>query len=407
MMKHTYLLAPFLLLDAIVSLAVWDPRFSYDVPCVPDIDMVSVETIVKKYKDQIGYQEFTPRHELYFNPIPFAPQEFHQYQPNHVTLAPTWVLTIPRGRVCSKTGYVFIDEKYLLRNLLCHAGWFVHQLNLLNWEKQNFKNPRKVSGRVAVITRLGAENYSHFMVDVLGRLAILEMMGVDYDWLYVPYNKPHIHQILTAWGIDPLKIIQPEGEFNYIEADELIVPSYTANLQSTPHVTYNHLVDLCAQYWPTWLTDYYRYKFLPLVQKTPIDQERFSKRVFISRKDSHWRVLINEDEVFALFEAHGFKRYVLSELTFLEQVALFNNAEIVVGAHGTAMCNMVFCSSDVKIVEIFQQRVDSCFAFLAQSLGLNYTPVKTAEFILHDRGGGAATIAPLDIIENIIKSLNL
>lgn len=407
MMKHGYVLGSVLLFCSIVNQAVWDPRFVYDVPCVPDIDMVSVETIVKKYKNEIEYQQFTPAQELCFTPIPFAPEEFHQYQPNHVTLAPTWVLTIPRGRACSRTGYVFIDEKYLLRSLLCHAGWFVHQLNLLNWEKSMFHNPRKISGRVAVITRLGAENYSHFMVDVLGRLAILEMMGVDYDWLYVPYNKPHIKQILDAWGIDPLKIIQPEGEFNYIEADELIVPSYTANLQSTPHVTYNHLVDLCAQYWPKWLTDYYKYKFLPLVKKNPMNPERLSKRVFISRKDSGWRVLLNEDDVFALFEAHGFKKYVLSDLTFLEQVELFNNAEIIVGAHGTAMCNITFCSPGTKVVELFQQRVDSCFAFLAESLELDYMPVKTADFILHDRGGGAATVAPLHIIEDVIKSLNL
>ncbi|MCX5924262.1 MAG: hypothetical protein NTZ68_02475, partial [Candidatus Dependentiae bacterium] len=123
-------------------------------------------------------------------------------------------------------------KSYLLREFNEQCQWLRYAFNLINhWSDQGyFSNPRKVSGRVAVITRRGSENYAHYLVDLLGRLAILELMGVDYDYLYIPYekpydNKPYIKEILTVWGIDPLKIIQPCGEFNCIEADELIVPS--------------------------------------------------------------------------------------------------------------------------------------------------------------------------------------
>jgi len=393
--------------QSIVSFTLSDPRYSYDVPLVHDIDVVSLETVLDLNKSHIRYQEFMPAQEVCFEPLPFAAKEIQLYQPFHVTLDKTWVLTIPHGRACSRAGYVLIDNKYILRELLCHCGWLVHQLYTLNEDKASFANVRKVSGRVAVITRLGSENYSHFLVDILGRIAILDMMGVEYDWLYIPYNKPHIKQILEAWGIDPLKIIEPSGDFHSIEADELIVPSQTAHLKPTPGITYTNLVDLCAQYWPTWLINHYRSKFLPLVDQPSKNPDRFSKRVFISRKDSYWRILMNEDEVFQQFEPYGFKRYLLSELSFLEQVELFNNAEIIVGAHGAGICNILFCSSDTTVVEIFQERSDPCFTFLAQSLKLNYIPVKTVDFRINDRASCRPTVASLDIIQNIIKTLKL
>ena len=51
-------------------------------------------------------------------------------------------------------------------------------------------------------------------------------------------------------------------------------------------------------------------------------------------------------------EGKGFKSYKTGELPFLNQVYLFNNAKQIVGAHGAAFANLVFCKKDTKIVEI-------------------------------------------------------
>ncbi|MFA5999173.1 MAG: glycosyltransferase family 61 protein [Candidatus Babeliales bacterium] len=387
---------------------------AHDVPILRDnLAMISVETLLRKYGNSIGYAKFKDAETFHYEKFPLS--IFPENQPYKGTFAETFVLTIPNGRVSTYAGYIIIDEKYMLREFNEQCQWLMYAFNIINhWsDAGNFSNPRKVSGRVAVIARRGSENYAHYLVDLLGRLAILELMGIDYDYLYIPYekpydNKPYIKEILTVWGIDPLKIIQPCGEFNYIEADELIVPSSSWKLAPTPGETFHDLTILCGVYWPTWLLEFYRNKFLPMVSHKP-NEHKFSKKVFISRKDGSpflGRRMINEDEVFELFEAEGFERYVLSSMSFLEQVELFHNADIVVGANGCGLINIMFCKPHTKVIEIFQERADSTFYYTGQLVGADYTCVKTKEFPLHDRGGGASTIIPLDIIQEVIKNLN-
>lgn len=384
-----------------------------DVPSIYPFEVVSLETVMKKYGDEIRYQSFREVQEVYYDPLPFIPDEFKSFQPHHVTFDKTWVLTVPHGRVCSEWGYVVIDEKYILRELMWPCLRFFHALNLFNCNTNAFKQVRKVSGRVAVISCPGSTNYAHFLMEILGRLAILEIMGIDYDWIYMTYDgnsyhAPYKEQILEAWGINKAKIIEPFGEFTCIEADELIVPSRAFYLVPTPgHTQYSHYTPLCGVYSPEWLVQYYRDKFLPLIGKTSKTYATKGKRIFISRADSRLRIMVNEDEVFKLFEACGFKKYLLTNLTFLEQIELFHDAEIVVGANGAGLYNMLFCPADGKIIEIFQERVDSSFTFLAQTLGLEYTPIQTVPFPLHDPEGGMPSIVPLDIIEEFIKKLGL
>ncbi|HSW76610.1 MAG TPA: glycosyltransferase family 61 protein, partial [Candidatus Saccharimonadales bacterium] len=345
---------------------------------------------------------------FHFEPLPFG--KYPQYQPNKGTFAETFVLNIPNGRVSTSAGYVVIDEKYMLREFYEQCQWLMYALNLINhWSATgNFSNVRKVSGRVAVISRRGYDSYVHGLVDVLGRLAIIELMGIDYDYLYIPYESSHIKDIIKTWGIDPLKMIQPGGQFNYIQADELIVPSFTSRLAPTPGETFHSLTICCGVYWPTWLVEFYRKKFLPLVAHKP-NKNIFSKKVFISRKDrcpSVGRGLINEDEVFKLLQKQGFERYVLSQLSFLQQVELFNNADVIVGTHGAGFTNILFCKPGAKVFEIFQARSDTSFFYLAQLLDIQYKAVQTMEFPDRDPGGGACTAIPLEIIHDILNNLN-
>ncbi|HSW76613.1 MAG TPA: glycosyltransferase family 61 protein [Candidatus Saccharimonadales bacterium] len=379
---------------------------AYDVPILRDeLQMISIESLLKKYGNSISYATFKGPTRFNYKPLPFS--KWPENQPYTGTFAETFVLTIPDGRVCSYPGYVIIDEKYMLREFFEQCQWLMFALNLINEFSPSFTKVRKVSGRVAVITRRGTEFYSHFLGDVLGRLAILESMGIDYDYIYLPYDKPFIKDILKAWGIDPLKIIQPEGDFSCIQADELIVPSYSARLAPTPGETFQGLTILCGTYWPAWLIKYHRNKFLPLVAHRP-NKHKFSTKIFISRKDGSSRVgrqILNEDQVFALLKAHGFERYELSKLSFLEQVELFHNAEVVIGAHGTGLTNILFCKPNTKVIEIFQARCDTSFYYLGQGVGVDYTCIQTMEFSEHDKGGGASTEIPLHIIQDIIDNL--
>jgi Glycosyltransferase 61 len=76
------------------------------------------------------------------------------------------------------------------------------------------------------------------------------------------------------------------------------------------------------------------------------------KRLFISRRDSAVRRLVNESDVIERLKEHGFEVCVLSGMSFDDQINLFANAEMVVSMHGAGLSNVAFMRKDTAVLEI-------------------------------------------------------
>lgn len=302
---------------------------------------------------------------IYFECPPFsiAPKF-----PNKGYFEELFILSIPNGRVQGESGHVFFNEK--LPDEMARGDRFEC---LQGIPKIDSDKIQKISGRVAVIAQHGSNknmaNYYHWICEVLGRLALLEMAGVEYDWLYVGMSKKFMKETLGLWSIDFSKIIEPADEHFSIQADELILPSLVINT-SCGHAhagNFQHPVIL----------EYVKNKLLVGAKKENINL-KFSKRVFISRKDAYnARRILNEDQIFDLFKAKGFERYEMSKLSVSEQILLCSQAEMVASEQGSGLTNILFCNPNTIIIEIFQALVDNCFWWLGQALSLNYIPIKT------------------------------
>ena len=91
--------------------------------------------------------------------------------------------------------------------------------------------------------------------------------------------------------------------------------------------------------------------------------------------------MVNEREVDQLLNEQGFTTVFLEEMSFLEQVELFANAQIVVAPHGSGLTNLVFCSPSTKVVELFSPnytRTD--YMIVGQQLQLDYYYVVGTNF---------------------------
>ena len=426
-MKKIILTLSFCLAGLSLQAQTFNITSIYDIlPQHPEIEYIKVHDV-------------TP-----FEYEPFPLSRFPELQPNNGLFAETFILKIPNGQVCSRDAWIKIEDNIVAE---CIPPYFSFNWQMNFFKETPFKNLQKVNGRVAVITMFLETMYSHWLYNVLGRLAMLEMQGIEYDWLYVTDFKPFMKETLALWGVDPAKIIQPFNEGHYIQADELIVPSHIGkrtpqegqhylhwvpldrlcpqwglNLRDTR--IYGNLIDstkdicpsdipvdhlflnwtpLRGNYFCRWVIDYIASKFLPHVQNKHFD---LSDKIFISRKKARFRKMTNEDEVFALFEPLGFVRYNLEDFSILEQVALFHQAKAIVAAHGTGFVNLMFTQPGTTVVEIFQERSDCCFYDLALMQKLNYYCIKTIDFNYID--GGYDTNVPLSIIQDFIdKTPNL
>ena len=96
-------------------------------------------------------------------------------------------------------------------------------------------------------------------------------------------------------------------------------------------------------------------------------------RLFVPRAE-YSRAPDGENELAKeLATKHGFRIFDAGEISWLEQIIIFSQADVVVGVHGGALANLAFCSQGTRVLEIMPlTRIVTCFASLSQTLGLKY-----------------------------------
>jgi len=70
-----------------------------------------------------------------------------------------------------------------------------------------------------------------------------------------------------------------------------------------------------------------------------VDYSR-KKRIYISRQNSS-RKILNEDELIHMLRAHDFQIVQCEDLTVVEQICLFSQAEIIIAPHGAGLTNLL------------------------------------------------------------------
>lgn len=371
---------------------------SYKIILTSLILIITHTTYPNYWFDIVPLQNFLHQHpeveyipccdETYFEYTPFPLSINMSNHPNIGNFDKTYILKIPNAQIQSHYGFVtyqnkFIEE-YIWKKMYCH----LHLIHPIPYDKII-----SVPGKIAVISQLAYFNYWHWISEVLCRLALLEMQNIEYDYLYVNLDSKFMKETLNLWGISEHKIINPSNNDFCITADEVFVPSLVSN------INFGFAAFSC--YAQPQLLKYVKEKLLTAALKS-VPTTSFSKKIFISRKDSSIRNIINEDEFFEKLMPYGFQRYELSKLSVADQILLFNQAEIIVSAQGTGLANSIFCNPNVKIIELFQGLNDATFWYLSQDFKFNYIAAQTTNFQEdYVAAWQTPTIMPLEVIEMI------
>lgn len=217
-------------------------------------------------------------------------------------------------------------------------------------------------------------NYYHTLVDNVPRLLALDRP---------PYNElPEIKLLCSS----PLtrterfflgKVAPPNARVVQFEKHRLYRPE---RVIFTPFKTQRF-----AGYIPEWYVQQFREKILP---KRPSLR---THRLFISREHSPKRRISNRDELYEALKPYGFVKVCPETLSFEDEINLFYDAEVVVGAHGSGLTNTMF-GRDLKVVELFPtQHVTPHFYFLIRSFGHEYA------FWCGDGTDNYPTESPVDV----------
>jgi capsular polysaccharide biosynthesis protein len=203
---------------------------------------------------------------------------------------------------------------------------------------------KKIKGTVvSLIQDASGKNYSHWFLDILPKLEILnKIISIDaVDYFLMPELRYKFqYETLKALNI-PLNKIIDSSLNRHLQAEKLIIIEHPWYNKGSVH-------DEMANV-PTWIVKWLRLKFLNIIKN-----QSTNLKIFIDRSDSFFKhcQIINLKEVWNFLEKKGFKKYKLSEINFNEQISIFNSANTIVGAHGAGLANIIFSERNTKIIEI-------------------------------------------------------
>ena len=243
------------------------------------------------------------------------------------------------------------------------------------------KFKKKFNGKVFSLVQgaSGNNNYFHWMFDILPRLIILEKYYNlnDINFFYCPQIKPWQLSTLSIFNIGADKLIN-SNLHRHIQADKILAVS---------HPWYSKgLILNEAKNLPRWIINEINLKFEKYGKKF-----KCNDKIFIDRRESKYNhcQIINDEEIKTYLRKKGFTVYRVGELNFFEQIYLFQNAKIIIGAHGAAFTNLIFCKEDTKVLDIIpENHPNTVDETIAKIKNLNFRFIKTKELTQKEKVNG-------------------
>lgn len=297
-----------------------------------------------------------------------------------------------------KQGRIFTDcvqnVAAIYNNILSRECSFQHHNNRIVSPIYNpvvkFGTPKIKKNYTGTILSLvqgaSGENYFHWMMDILPRIRIfLERYRIrDIKYFYLPNLAESQIDSLRFLKIDKSKIINSRHN-KHISADKIIFTSH-------PWYTKGKFHDQSANL-PRWSILWVRNFFLKYRDKFKI-----KNKIFLDRSDSIYShcQIINYENLKTFLLSLGFEILKPSKLSFARQIYAFWNAKVIIGAHGAAFTNILFCKPKTKIIEFKPyNHPGKNYQRIARVNSLRYKCIKSKKKYLNHKKG--------DIFVNIKK----
>ncbi len=252
---------------------------------------------------------------------------------------------------------------------------------------------KKIKGTIFnLLQGASGENYFHFLFDILPKIWLLKskIALAEIDFFLVNKKIDWQIKIFKMIGINEKKILSAEIN-RHIDADKIVSVTHPWYFEGYVQEQVGNL--------PNWIINDLRSKFL----KNTNSQSNL--KIFLDRSGSKFNHLkiLNNEEVINLLKKKGYQIIRPENLSFKEQIDLFSNAKTIIGAHGAALTNIVFCREKTNIIEIIPSSHPSqkCKR-LSSILNLKYFRLIT-EDTKNDEIFPYYINMNLDILENVVS----
>ena len=218
-----------------------------------------------------------------------------------------------------------------------------------------------------------SQNYYHLLVETIVKFEKINGLGIDINTPILidrsTINIPNYLELITYFNKDKRQLIpvEPREQYNvrklyYFSSPNIIPPNY----KNDNDIRCSDLLyDLSS-------LEYVRQSLLPYKST-----RSFPKKIYLSRKNASDRRQFNEEAVSELLVRYGFEIVFPENYTISEQIALFNNAEFIIGGSGAAFTNLLYCNDSCKVIVFLKKEIPfSGFSTIAGFVGcdlVNFT----------------------------------
>lgn len=96
-----------------------------------------------------------------------------------------------------------------------------------------------------------------------------------------------------------------------------------------------------------------------------------TRRVYVTRRKAAFRYIVNEAEVEALLQSHGFEIVANEDLTFQEQIDLYSSTQLLVGIIGANLTNTMFMPAGSAMLQLTREGDDHNHLYYALAVARN------------------------------------
>jgi len=231
---------------------------------------------------------------------------------------------------------------------------------------------KKIKGRVFNLCQGDSgNNYFHFIFDILPKIYLLNCL-IDLkkiNYFYVSDPKEWQIDIFSILGISAEKLLSSR-KYKHIYAKEIYAVDHPWYFKGYVQQNVKKI--------PKWIIFQNRKKFLK--QSKNNFKNNFKNKIFLDRSNSSFNhcQIQNINDIKKLIYSKNFDITKPELLSFKKQIDLFKNSSVIIGAHGAAFSNIIFCKPGTKIIEIIPaDHPNKKCERISKVLKLKYFRIKT------------------------------
>ena len=214
---------------------------------------------------------------------------------------------------------------------------------------------RNLQGRFLSLLLGNHENHFHWLLMNIGRLALLRASDLDaLDGILIPAGLSISQlEMLGLVGLPRRGPLLPIADTDGLFVSTLVLP-WNA-------VSGSHVNPATVAFWRNFALEY-----LGAYSKS----QRSRQTIYIDRRASPLRPLLNEDEIITTLASQGVEPVRLETRPLVEQARLFQAAATILAPHGAGLANLVFAQPGTRVIELMPSgAVNWCYRHLAAACG--------------------------------------